>query len=211
LETPNFGDWSKGSHSIEIEQEVYQRDYFDAPGIELAIEKVRDGTDGSVVIKLTADLPLDRKAASLNDDLLFALNLLQENIGLAGVLPRSAASHELLSTINLQWEIFPPGTAEEVATRLSIGPRRLSTGEEEIIKQRVALFSRLAPTQYIRGVGGMSHYIGAMFADDLVVFENIRRGNALYVLYGDWKEVSQRPRSELLRAGDAVFDRFVHT
>ena len=31
----------------------------------------------------------------------------------------------------------------------------------------------------------MNRYIGALFADDLVVFENVRYGDALYVVYDD--------------------------
>jgi hypothetical protein len=57
----------------------------------------------------------------------------------------------------------------------------------------------------------MNRYIGALFADDLVVFENVRYGNALYVLYGNWEEISKRPRIDLLRNRDVSFERFVHS
>jgi hypothetical protein len=43
------------------------------------------------------------------------------------------------------------------------------------------------------------------------VFENLKYGNALYVLYEDWDEVSRRSRLDLLRDHDASFDRIIHT
>ena len=49
-----------------------------------------------------------------------------------------------------------------------------------------------------------------MFADDLVVFENIDYGNAIYVMYEDWQELSQKSRVEL-RASQDNFTRIQHT
>lgn len=57
----------------------------------------------------------------------------------------------------------------------------------------------------------MNSYVGAMFADDLVVFENVRYGNALYVLYGNWDTTSRRSRIDLLKTRDGKFDRIVHS
>lgn len=60
-------------------------------------------------------------------------------------------------------------------------------------------------------MGGNDHYVGAKYADDLVVFENFKHGNALYILYEDWQTLSQKPRSEILRASTKDFDRVIHT
>ncbi|MGF8545695.1 hypothetical protein AAGN67_14990, partial [Klebsiella pneumoniae] len=48
--------------------------------------------------------------------------------------------------------------------------------------------------------------------DDLVVFENIEYGNAIYILYDDWDEISKLSRIDLLsgRAG-SNFDRIIHS
>jgi len=48
--------------------------------------------------------------------------------------------------------------------------------------------------------------IGAKFGDDFVVFENVRYGNALYIMFEQWQTLSQRSRIELLRSG--VSDEF---
>lgn len=209
-EVPNFGDWFNGSHTIAIDREVYQRDYYDPLDIHIAVRKIKTGTDGSSIFKFVVELPLDRDAQDFNDQVLFALNLLQENTGSSGLLERDADDESLIATLDLEWEIFPPGTFEETAFRLRARGRR-SAETDNVIRERLQLFNKLRPMRYLRGRGGLNHYIGAQFADDLVVFENLRRGNAVYVLYGNWQEVSKRSRIELLRSGSAQFDRFVHT
>ena len=75
----------------------------------------------------------------------------------------------------------------------------------------VRLFSSLKPTAYLAGTTKFSAYVGAQFAPDLVVFENVKYGNALYVLYDSWRDVSKRSRLDLLRGTSENFDRFVHT
>ena len=210
VETPNFGDWSKGSHTIYLKREVYQRDYFDPPDFQLGVELLGAATNGRVVFKIFVEFPLDRSSPDFEDDLLFALNLLQESVGAADILPADAVAAELLATLTLDWEVFPPGTIEEVVQRTMSRMGRLLPDQQALVRERIALFHKLKPQRFIQGRGGMNRYVGALFADDLVVFENVRYGNALYVLYDDWHEISQRSRVDLLKARDANFDRFVH-
>lgn len=210
IEVLNFGDWGNGSHTISVDRDVYQRDYYEPLDISIAVRKIKAGTDGSSIFKFVVEMPLDPDAPDFDDDLLFALNLLQENAGSAGLLERGADDASLVATLDLEWEVFPPGTIEETAIRMRMRGRR-SDEAEMVIRDRLKLFNSLKPNRYLRGRGGLNHYIGAQFADDLVVFENLRHGNAVYVLYGDWQEVSKRSRIELLRSGTAQFDRFVHT
>ena len=42
------------------------------------------------------------------------------------------------------------------------------------------------------------------------MFENLRYGNALYILYGDWQDVSKRSRLDLLKGTDESYDRIRH-
>lgn len=210
FEVPNYGDWSNGSHTISQDREVYQRDYIDPPNCEFLVELLRKN-ETEAVFKIIVDLPLDRDDESFEEQLLFALNLLQENTGGADILPIDAEADQLLSTLGLDWQIFPPGTADEVIRRVIAGMRRPNAEQQERVRERVAMFNRLQPKQFLQGQGGLNSYVGALFADDLVVFENVRYGNALYVLFADWKEVSKRSRIDLLRARDVKFERFVHS
>ena len=40
--------------------------------------------------------------------------MLQENTGVAGVYASDATREDYLGTIALDWEVFPPGTADEI-------------------------------------------------------------------------------------------------
>lgn len=112
--------------------------------------------------------------------------------------------------IALDWEVFPPGTAEEMVATLSKG-KNITPGKSGVLEDRVKLFATLKPIAYLRGTGSLNAYIGAQFADDLVVFENMNYGNALYVLYQNWEDIAKRSRLDLLKGTDKDFDRFVHT
>jgi hypothetical protein len=78
------------------------------------------------------------------------------------------------------------------------------------IEHRVNVISRLKPEALIAGTSGFSRYFGAKFADDLVVFENVRYGNALYVMYERWEELNRRSRVDLLKGPRDGFDRIEH-
>jgi hypothetical protein len=112
--------------------------------------------------------------------------------------------------MTLGWEIFPPGTVDEVVRLFSKGIKGNGGQDERILRERVEAFAALEPESYIRGVGGFDRYIGAKFSEELVVFENMRYGNALYILYEKWDEISKRSRIDLLRETGAHFDRIIH-
>lgn len=211
-ETPNFGNASRyGTHVHYQEREVYPVEYHEPRMWPLAIEMLREGVgeDSPSIYKIYVDAPLDRKSPSFDDDLLFALNLLQENVGSIGIYSNDANRQDYLRTLHLDWQFFPPGEQEDFARRIMEG-REISPEKKGRIERRIALFSRLKPQAFLEGKGGMSAYIGAKYADDLVVFENMNYGNALYVLYDDWEEISQRSRSELINGDPSKIDRIVH-
>ena len=53
------------------------------------------------------------------------------------------------------------------------------------MEDRLATFAEFEPTHFIAGTSGFVRYFGAKYADDFVVFESLRYGNALYVLLGE--------------------------
>lgn len=156
---------------------------------------------------------LERAEHEFDLMLLRSLNVLQENTGVTRVFAADATRDDYIATITLDWKIFPPGTTDEVIERLAQLPAdpRNAPDFDKHVRDRVRLFERLNPTTYIRGQGGFGSYFGAQFADDLVVFENLKYGNAVYVLYEDWPTISQRSRLELLRDQDAHFDRIIYS
>jgi hypothetical protein len=212
-ETPNSGDASTyGTHLHYQDREVYQREFHEPRMYRLTNEMLRVGAGGDNpnAYRIALDHQLDRANPVFDEELMFMLNLLQENTGAVGVFASDANREDYLGTLHLDWQVFPPGTQADVVRRL-IGGRAVSPDEEATVAARVALFSQLRPRAFVRGIGGLNSYVGAQYADDLVVFENTRYGNALYILYENWEQISQRSRLDLLRGTDANFDRIVHT
>lgn len=201
-----YGDAARnGTTTVAIPREVYERDEYPPYlfHIEISVQRLLENDSYGVVFSV--DEVFLRGSADFDEDLLFAVNLLQETTGVSGVV--AAENPDFVFSSALNWELFPPGDLEAVKTSLCSGNRPIS---EDTVSERLALFEQFNPLQYLRGLGGNDHYIGAKYADDLVAFENLKYGNALYVLYDDWEELSQRPRSELLKLRTSKFDRLVH-
>ena len=105
IESPNWGDPSNG---YEHDREVYQRDYFDAPMFAIQIEHLRK-SETAAVFKFLVDCAVDRKSDDFEEDLLFALNLLQENVGLCGVLPCGSDARRHPVVAGNELGVFPAG------------------------------------------------------------------------------------------------------
>lgn len=214
IESPNFGDAARnGTHTIYWEREVYQVDF--TPPKHLRIKQQlleeRPRADGpTYVVKFEIDEALDRTSEALNSDLLYNLNVLQENIGASDVFASDASRDEYLQSIHLDWEIFPPGERGEDIRRLAQG-RNISAPEMRVLEERYDVIRALDPTHIIRGNSGFQRYFGAKFADDLVVFENLRYGNAVYVMFEDWRNLSQKSRIDLMASDGVGFNRIPHS
>lgn len=212
FDAPNFGNAARNGTSIRvIQRDVYQRQVFEPRGLLIDTEIMTENSD-ILVVKFALNELLDRQYHNFERLLLWSLNVLQENTGVTGVYPAEATRQEFLGSIELSWEVFPPGTVDEVIARLSKKPPKSSNAPdfEKNLRDRVEFFKKLNPIVYLRGQGSFGSYFGAQFADDLVVFENLRYGNAIYVLYEDWEDTSKRSRLDLLQDNDAQFDRVMH-
>lgn len=213
FESPNFGDGARNGWTMRSwTKEVYQHQIFEPQGMTIEASILEDKGGELVLVKFAVAPMLSRGSAEFDLMLLWTINLLQENTGVTGVFASEATYDEYISTVTLDWEIFPPGTADEVVARLlgSAHPTNVPDFEKHV-RERVLMFEGFEPEAYIQGQGGFGSYFGAKFADDFVVFENLKYGNAIYLLYQNWDEASQRSRLDLLRDQDAHFDRVVHT
>lgn len=204
----NFGYGSTyGWSTVCVDRMVYHRDQYTPPMHEIKVVVDELLPDGSFGVLFVIQNNFDRDSESFSEDLLFAINLMRENAGTASVVaPEEPRAY---FTDRVDWELFPPGSVDQVLASLKRG-RRLSPDAEITAKERLKLFEKFSPVSYLRGLGGADSYIGARYADDLIVFENTRYGNALYMLYEDWEQYSQVPRSKLLTMAGDRFDRIVH-
>jgi len=205
-ETPNFGDWSLGSHEVTWDREVYQRDFFPGYGTTILIDVVRRIGD-----RFTLSLELDRVfegAPSDPRELRFALNVFQEAVGHSAIRPTDKPADSFIRSLQVDWELLPLGDRdaiiEQVRARFSPSPK-----EDRVLTERIDLLHGLKPQAMVTGTSGFARYIGAQFRDDFVVFENVRYGNAAYVMFENWEELSRLSRTELITSRDD-FVRVIH-
>lgn len=212
FEAPNFGDGARNGWTMRSwSKDVYQHQIFEPQGMKIEPTVLEDRGGNHVVVKFALTPLLNRSMSEFELMLLWSINVLQESTGTTGVFASNASADEYKATITIDWQIFPPGTADEIVARLTGSACPANAPDfEKHVRDRVRLFESFNPTNYIRGQGGFGSYFGAQFADDLVVFENLKYGNAAYILYQNWDEISRRSRLELLRDQDAHFDRVVH-
>ncbi|MEH2551635.1 hypothetical protein V1283_008280 [Bradyrhizobium sp. AZCC 2262] len=209
-ETPNWGDWSKGSHTHSTTRLVYQRDFLPPKEVELSIELLETLPNDEYVLKFAVDQVLSKRSSSFDADLLYNLNILQENVGAADVFPSAATLAEYMATVRVDWEILPPGTIDEVVKRILLGKRRITEDQKKTMEERLKVMARYKPAAYIAGTSGFLRYFGAKFEDDFVAFENLAYGNALYVMFEGWETLSRRSRVDLLRGPRDGFERIEH-
>lgn len=205
---PIYGDWTNGTFSLWQRRDVYQRSFIQPRGYSISIQEQDSPVDGYHKIIFTVIPQLLRSDKSFEDDLLFALSFLRENTGVYDIFASDAKPEDIIKTRKVLWEIFPPGQRDfhtELARRLNTGDPKKKTQ----VLARADKIDALQPQQYVLGAGLNSNYYGALFFDDLVVFENLEYGNATYVLYNDWEQLSQRSRTEILNSG-SEYDRLIH-
>src|SRR5262249_40708822 len=147
-----------------------------------------------LVFKFQVKAVLRPGSEGFDEDLLYALNLLQENVGAVNVFPADSTREDYLNTVTVGWEILPPGERDETILKILNRMRRPSDEAKERIAERYDALASLKPVDYIAGTSGFQRYFGARFAPNLVVFENLEYGNAIYVMFEDWEKLSQQSR-----------------
>lgn len=206
---PNYGDWSKGSHYVSHEREVYPREFYPPKEVELSIASVGKVAGGHKV-KFAVEQVINQRTPHFHQELLYNLNILQENVGASDVFPSAATMEEYARTVRVDWQLLPPGSTDEVMERLLQGKSQLTPEAERTMRERVEFIGRLKPEAFIAGTDGFLRYFGAKFGADFVVFENARYGNALYVMFQDWEVLSRRSRIDLLSGPRDSFERIEH-
>jgi hypothetical protein len=218
VDTPNWGDWSNGYHTVEWDREVYRREFFPPKQLELGIELLGEEAVGEklYVFKFTVIEVLNRKelpfkkSRSVKNALFFNVNLLQECVGAAGVFSSTATREDYLKSLYVDWEILPPGEREGTINRILSGVKAPTPELRKRIADRYDALVKLKPEAFITGASGLRRYFGAKFADDLVVFENLEYGNAIYAMFEEWETLSKKTRPQLLSGDRKGFERIVH-
>lgn len=212
VETPNWGDEATyGTHTVNLPYKKYPRDFIGPAQVAIRVDASNTNPGlAKYVIRFRLSEVLDRAANTFEERLLAGLNILQEQLGFCNVHSADSPLSDYVSSLDVSWEILPPGSVEETVDRVFRG-RRPSEKERGVIRDRYEFLTALRPQNMVYGTSGFERYFGAMIRPDLVLFENVEYGNAIYVMFGSWETHSRLSRVELLsgRFG-SDFERVVH-
>jgi len=211
IEAPNYGDSYKGTHEVNWLKERYRRDFI-APRLSTIKIECLDLSNESEMytFKFEVSEVLDKESQDFESRALESINLLQENIHCSDLVEAGSTFSDYLQTLKLSWEILPPGTKDEVIQRIFKDTK--PTNEQiETATDRYNFFTKLNPIKLVYGSSGFRRYFGALLNEELVVFENVKYGNAIYVMYENWQELSTKSRIDLLSGRFGYnFYRVVH-
>ena len=208
---PNFGDYSKGSHEAEIPYEYYPRDYVHPCFTDISSEIILQNTDKTVFRFISTEI-LNKKSKDFDYRLFSNLNMFQEMFGTFKIKESNRPYPKYLKTIKVDWEILPEGNRLELIKKfIRNNPQNDTQEKQQELIERFEFLNKCHPIAVVEGTSGFQRYIGYQFNDNLMVFENLRYGNAIYVMFSSWKELSQRSRLDLLSGNyGSDFERIEH-
>ena len=208
---PNFGDYTKGTHEIEIPYEHYPRDYIHPCFTEIKVETISEEND-SIYIRFFSSEILNKDDKNFQYRLFSNLNMFQELFGSFKVKESERPYPAYIKEIVVNWEFLPEGERlESIKKFVNSNPRNNSLDSQKEIIERFAFLEKFHPIAVVKGTSGFQRYIGYQFKNDLVVFENLRYGNAVYIMFDSWEELSKRSRIDLLTGKFGKdFERIVH-
>ena len=207
-QVPNYR--GNGFHDITQTRQVYQKSRWFGEQLEAYLVHDYEETDVSTgIVQKVFRGPFDE---SREHEFRYGASLSREWFGGAQVFQIGADGVPDIPNDTLTWEPLPPGTRED--TREFIERKygsSIPSRERELMINRLESVESLRPEKRYFGSSGMQRYIGYEFGPDFVAFENPRIGNALYVLGGNWDELSRLSRTELMTDHEGEFDRVIHT
>jgi hypothetical protein len=201
-ERPIYGDWEKGSFNLTQHRKVYAKENEKPRRIFLKIKIIKEyilNNQKHYVLTIQTSEVVDKKDAQFNFVLLYNINVLLESFGKVDIFQENPSDDEFLKNIYLSWEILPIGQRDVIIAKLLASYRRIPEGITEKITEKKEFFDSLKPKNYVFGLSKTRRYFGALFNEDLVIFENIDYGNAIYILGKDWRQNSQLTKAELRR------------
>lgn len=189
-----------GPHQVEVTKMVdipyqrYPRTQLPPPSIELTITELSNGKKAVVAPAAIYD-------ASNPDPLLLNINLLLELFLGCDVLNESLIPVGVVPTISLNWEILPSGKMPWSKLQPLLAPvlDGQKKGKIPVVEYRLETISKYGPEFTAVGHGGFSGYVIFGFPElRLFVLECARYANATYVLGGNWEELAQLTKAEIL-------------
>lgn len=191
---------------VDVPYQRYPRTRIEPPAVELSIVKSKSGEKIVVADKI-------KYIAGDNPALLHIVNMFRELFGEATLMTSDMETVAVPKLRRLNWEILPSGEHPwpQIQTQLKPIVEEFGRRERPVIENRLRVLSeRNEPSFTAIGQGGFSGYIIFNYGSpDVFILENIRYGNATYVLGDGWESISKLTKAEILKDG-LHRDRVVH-
>lgn len=204
MEVPNYGDWSNGSHEIVHERDVYQRAKVAPKNLSFVSELIAE-KDGDVVVGYRVSEVLNSLDKNFETELLFCLNLLQENFGTCDVVPVGEQLKEKPAYKRLEWEVLPPGFWRD-QSQVEKLKSRLGEDKAKMFIERLEYIESLGPLERYEGQSYLGNRLYYVFVfKNSVLAECPLFGNAAYLLKGDkmasWQDTFIKSKRTALGEG----------
>lgn len=208
---PNFGDYSKGTHTATITKPVFQKEYELPREIHLSITQTdTEQSKDEIQLQIWIQEPLRRDEKTFPDDLLFSLNLLQESTGNCGIVSTSQAENDkLIEEKQKDWEFLPVGTGNIRSKILQkVGKKEIPKSSQE----RIDYFTNppFEIVGHINGINSFERYIGLELPNGVIILENFNYGNAIFVFKKNFESFSKMTRGELIKRRSSDTERIPH-
>ena len=200
-------DWHGGHHPFTYTRDCYRRSTIYAKHIKIAAQIIRVELD-RVVVAFRVGETLNCTMSNFQDRLLAGLNLLQENVGTCNIELAITDMSQYQHLLRANWRIFPPGTltGRELACRLlNVTEGKLDDERLKEIQERYDFLMSLGAKSIIVGIDSFHGYIGAKLDGEIIVFDNVKFGNAVYILRGDWESLSKKTKRELWSMAESSY------
>ncbi|YCH06357.1 hypothetical protein ACTAQJ_14670 [Arthrobacter sp. alpha11c] len=206
-----YGNKNAGKVTAFRTVKAYPRETLHGHGLAILISAGAKNND-TVRIGFRVDRAFPANTERADPDLVLALSMLREHVGNTGVISADTDPQTWTKQQSLTWELLPQGQDSEDVLNRIVGNLKLANfpDVEAEAKKRNDVIWKLKPREVATGHGEFSRYVAYIFRDDLVVLENLTYGNALYVMFENWRDLSQRSRLDLLSDSQAEYMRIVH-
>lgn len=200
-------DWHGNPHDIIFYKDCYRRSIIYPKHIKIDVRVIRVELD-TAVLSFRVDEAISSTSNDFDARLMAGLNLLQENIGACNVELAETVISDYQHVLSVPWQIFPPGvlSSVEVACRLfRKQPNMIDEKNLQLVMDRYNFLHSLQPRDVIIGQESFHGYVGGRFDNDIVVFDNVRFGNAVYILRREWEALSKKTKGELIHLEKDVY------
>lgn len=119
---------------------------------------------------------------------------------------QNLSSDHIFKIIHINWDpLAPQGDWARLNTEQELNKFPVEKRTPEIasrIQETLEYLEFLKPTASIEtSKGKFRGYFGLLFASGMVIFENLKYGNATYIFRSNWVEASQKSKQEALKMG----------